>query len=395
MRQLLMQDQARSGAVDALDVHLCNSEHQLSSVVTQRLYSGDLATTQSRIASFLKCPFSYFCNYTLHLEGEKKGEFDHFSMGTFVHAILEAFFMKAREWKKDIHAIDEHEQEKILDSILPFVIKDAIPAEELTNPRTAFLLNSLVAKTKIIIASMCEELSHSAFEPAFFELKIAPGNSIAPPPVSFTAEDGSRVYVYGTIDRVDKLVINGNVYVRVVDYKTGSATITQNSVRKGDDLQMPLYLFSLLGAQNSQFRTKLGAKNGEIIPAGVMYMSSLMDESDSENQFVRSGLFLYDETVLHAMDDTPDSQYISIKRTKQGKITAASQKRLLTQEGFQTLLQDMGELLTGIATRIKHGDATASPMKATGAYSTCSTCAYKPICRHVTRPKEDEDTSEE
>ena len=131
--------------------------------------------------------------------------------------------------------------------------------------------------------------------------------------------------------------------------------------------------------------------------AGAAITTEEAAQGHSRKQVVRSGLFLYDERVLSAMDDTSDRSFIGVKKTKNketGELeyNAKARKKLLTQEEFDTLLADMGQLLTDIAMRIKGGDATAAPMKESGQHSTCNSCPHKAICRHVSRPTEKSET---
>lgn len=40
-------------------------------------------------------------------------------------------------------------------------------------------------------------------------------------PIMLDLPSGEKVYLTGRIDRIDSLQMNGNTYVRVIDYKSG------------------------------------------------------------------------------------------------------------------------------------------------------------------------------
>ena len=114
------------------------------------------------------------------------------------------------------------------------------------------------------------------FEPSFFELKIENNNPLSPAPSLFKGEDASAL-VYGTIDRVDTYKIGNDVYVRVVDYKTGNKSFNPKDLSRGENLQMFLYLKSVTETKNQAFLDRLGiGDGGSLIPAGVIYVIKLI-----------------------------------------------------------------------------------------------------------------------
>ena len=71
----------------------------------------------------------------------------------------------------------------------------------------------------------------------------------------------------GKIDRVDLFREDGQLYVRVIDYKTGKKEFRLSDLLCGLNMQMLLYLAAL--AENGEER--YGAP---LLPAGVLYMPS-------------------------------------------------------------------------------------------------------------------------
>ncbi len=388
--------------IAALDEPLCNESRALSSPLAAQLWQGDLAMTQSHIQKFKECPFAYFCTYVLRLNRQETAEFSSNSVGSFIHAVLERFFLLVRERGIDPHAITPEIQAELLPEVMARVIEGTMPENEASKPRTRMLLASLRASAASIISALCEEFSHSRFIPAFFELKIKDGKDGCPSPVTFDLPDGHKIYIYGSIDRVDTYRAGDTVYIRVVDYKTGTKAFKPEEIEEGINLQLLLYLFSILESDSAAFRERLGiSESGEILPAAVLYLSSLTktghagipqsaeDAADIGKKVAqRSGLVIDDRELIDAMDDTTTKDYLPISLTKGGEYDKRCLASLTDLEALGTLKRQIGETLSALGAAIKEGDVTAAPMvRGNHAGTACEWCSFKAICRFTAPDK--------
>ena len=401
VRNILEGDPVSRAVVEALDRPLCNTDLNLSPETAALLYPGDLSLSQTRIGDFLRCPLAYLLRHTLKLRETPKGQFDALSIGTFFHEVLERFFDTARKRGMNLHTLSPHEQATLLDLAFPRAVEHTLPEGGENDPRTRHLLAKLKQNVRAVLANMCEELTHSKFAPAYFELNIREGDPHAPAPVTFPAPDGSRISVVGVIDRVDTWKEGEDVFIRVVDYKTAQKKFTEAKLKSGEELQMPLYLFSLLSDRSEGFRQELGVgEGGRIRPAGVLYLSSLCASPKIDrpltgeelfrvemNASERSGLVVDDPAVLAAMDDTPDARYLPVSFKKSGEYTAASLPYVRREEELGSLLDEIGSLLGDLGGRMKRGVACATPLLAGKAAAQCESCPYKPVCRNTHRAK--------
>ncbi len=398
LRHILSLDEHHRGEVAALDEPICNDERALSSSLASALWSGDLAMTQARVQAFRECPFSYFCNYVLKLDTTARAEFDAMSVGNFIHALLEHFFRKLRERGIDPHDIPPEVQTEILDKVVDDVTAASLPKGVETSPRTQVFLASLRRNAAAVIDVVAEEFRHSRFTPAFFELNINTREADAPSPVAFDLPDGHRIYIYGTIDRVDTYTEGDKIYIRVVDYKTGVKKFSLADIAAGINLQLLLYLFAITETNSEAFRRRLGiSENGEILPAAVLYLSSLARGSSSDlppsedtalsdiTGAQRSGLIVNDRDLIDAMDDTPDKAYLPVTIKKDGEFDSYSLSSLTDLEALGILKEQIGDTLREIGAAMKSGVATAAPMQrdTRAAQETCKWCTYKAICRYT------------
>ena len=363
-----------------------NTEMTVSKETVAGQYNDSLALTQTRIDAFRDCPLSYFLKYNLKLSENERAEFDARNIGSFIHAILEDFFADVEAGRIDINEIDREKIAKRVACGAVDYLGKLMPDAEKKAKRDEIMIERLCRATVPVVEGLCNEFRGSRFLPRYFELKIENGNDALPEPAKFTAEDGTPVYVYGSIDRVDTCKIDGKVYVRVVDYKTGKKVFSPDDIAEGKNLQMFLYLKSIIDTKNKNFLVNIGTEGGEApIPAGVIYVKTELgdvkintpDESLGREAVdkaqTRQGMILNDEIAIGAMN----AEYLPVKFTKGGAPDKRSENKLYTLEGWGEISETLEKVVSGYATRILSGDITANAK----GNDACSYCKFKPFCR--------------
>ncbi|MBQ8332060.1 MAG: exodeoxyribonuclease V subunit gamma [Clostridia bacterium] len=347
--------------------------------------------SSSRFESYVDCPFNYYCTYVLGLRKKKKGEFHSSSMGTFIHYILEQLLRFATTPNESGKLPDDEELVKKTQETVKQYVSRICPDELKQSGKLRHLYTRLERLSLLMVRNIVEEFSHSEFQPAFFELSTN-GRDGNPPPMEFVLEDSARVSFSGIIDRVDLLKKDGEVYIRVVDYKTGSKVFSLEDVSHGINIQMLLYLFTLCRNANTPFSRALGlAENQTPTPAGVVYLTANIpviqaEDYDSEAEVVkkasaalkRNGVLLNEEEILLAMNSEMSPQFLAgIRRNKDGVIVGNA---LMEREGFTKLYEQIRSTVETIAGEMRRGVADASPIP---YKDPCEWCQMKPICRRI------------
>jgi len=252
-----------------------------------------------------------------------------------------------------------------------------------------FLLERLRRIALVLIYNIMEEFRHSLFRPSFFELNMD-GSDPAISAATFGTGDGNSIKLRGIVDRVDLFRRGNDIYVRVVDYKTGSKVYSPEDIAEGMGLQLLLYLFVLCNTQNKKFRRAVGCpEDGNVYPAGAMYLSAnlpviTVDEHISPEEIrrraadslKRSGPLLYDEQVLRAMNDKLDPNFLGTAKSSR------SVDHKLTLEDFEQLCGDIEKTLGSVRNTMRSGEASAKPRKKKG-FSPCDNCSYRSVCRNA------------
>jgi len=214
-------------------------------------------------------------------------------------------------------------------------------------------------------------------------------------------DDGTQVSMNGYIDRVDTFTKGDDVYVRVVDYKTGSKSFSLSDIEKGLNLQMLIYLFALCLSEDEELRAGLGVKdNGKVLPAGVLYhlagapSVSVDAKPDSPEEAMkkimkgikRSGLLINDMDVLTAMETDLAGNFLPLKKLKSGELNKDAP--VVNAEEFDNIREKVAAKIREVATAIRQGTADAHPY-VDKSRNACQYCDMKSICRKSITEKED------
>lgn len=381
-----------ASALDAVSRPLADPDAGISTERAEALFGGDISLSQSRLESYVRCPFAYFCNYVIGLRESAPAEFGGSGIGDFLHYVMEAFMREATRGGSFDPEIDDAGAEALADRIITSYASLIIPEGSERESRLRYLFARLRRITLLLIADIREEFAHSLFVPSFFELSLDGSSPDFPTPAEFVSSDGTRIKLRGTVDRVDLFRRGGDVYIRVVDYKSGSRVYSPGDISEGLGMQLLLYLFSLCRSGSPEFRHSVGcASEGRIYPAGALYLSANLpvisvDDEISEGEIKelaakkisRSGPLLSDDEILRAMNDNFDPAYLAGAQKDKNGVTKG--KFLNDLKGFDRLYDTIGQTIAEISHSLRAGVAKASPRFSRGV-SPCDFCPYTGVCR--------------
>ncbi len=267
--------------------------------------------------------------------------------------------------------------------------------------RLGYLFLRLRRSVSVFLEAIMEEYAQGRFVPMAFEMPVGlPAADDGTPvvrPVTLTTEGGVQVTLSGIIDRVDRYTASdGQEYVRVVDYKTGSRTFSLKEVRQGLHVQLLLYLFALWqgglpGKGSTPAAADVLSGTTQLLPAGAVYFQVRPGEIPSDGMLPpeearkkavdainRSGIWLKDEEVLEAMDAGLSGKYVPVTRKKDGSLTGKANLQDLAQ--FGALYEELRSIISGIAGEMADGRSAAQPKTSRGV-KECTYCPFGPVCR--------------
>ncbi len=342
--------------------------------VTHQLFM-ERVMSVSRLESFAVCPYRHFVEQGLAPKPRKEWTLTPIDAGNFYHSALEGFtrlLPTIPHWpkidKKTCDAAVDQAAEPLFQQLLSGVMGDSARMRAQGEKYRRVL--------KRVAWTFTRGAKQSAFTPQSAEVKFGYPGGI--PPVKLTLKDGSKVYVRGIIDRIDRYEGDEGVYLRVVDYKSGAEKLDAARVYWGAQLQLLLYLRAALSQEeNAQ-------------PAGAFYMRVadplLPDQEDTaqvEDALARAlclrGVALKDAAILRAMDDGTPPLTLPKVLTADGGFDQRAM--LATLEDLTGLIRYAGEMATQWAEKMRAGEIDASPLCDQKLKGPCEYCDYAAICR--------------
>ena len=355
------------------------------------LFGTDMCLSASQTEIFYRCHFSYFCRYGLRLQPRRKAEVDASVFGTLVHYLMETLLpvysapeglvdrLKAQESSPENDRKLMTRLQQDVEAATADYIDQEMGGTQEKSGRFLYQVGLAQRAACNMLWHTLMELRQSEFIPVDFELGIHPEEDTdAEGVVSLRLPTAAgSVQIRGSVDRVDLYRrFDGSVFVRVVDYKTGTKTFEMNEITVGLGTQMLLYLFIL--CDNS----RRYLEEGELRPGGVLYhpLSDLVvdrgqDPTERLKQMRMSGILLDDPSVVLAMEKEGGNLFVPAKLNKEGKPTG----NVVTRHQFDLLRKTVETLLVGMADTLANGDIAALPLQK-GNTLPCTYCDYRAVC---------------
>lgn len=358
-----------------------------------KLFGKNMNFSASQMEVYYRCPFMYFCKYGVYARPRLKARFDALTSGTIIHYCLETI-LKNHKGREFLSLTDEALREEIKACLKDYIDRNMGGSEDKTER-----FNYLYMRTDKIVRHIMErlsaEFSQSDFEMCDFELSIGKDGEIEP--IEMKLKEGS-VRINGSVDRVDKLDLDGKRYIRVIDYKSGAKEFVLSDVLYGLNLQMVLYLVSIVRSKNSFYK--------DSVPAGILYfpasikpVSAVRDDSEEKRRkkiyslSKMNGMLVGDEAVIECMDKEKEGLFLpasfDTKGTVKGNFISLSQFTALS-EYMDRLIREMGE-------GVHEGKIPARPAIGPSHSTTCEWCDYSEVClrekgdyRYIEKMKHDD-----
>lgn len=332
----------------------------------------------SSFEMYNRCHFQYFCQECLKLIQREKIDLDVRYAGNIIHNCF--YNIISSRDKNAFISMSYSELEKEISQAADKYLKENMGGDFSKTPRFELGFKKLSERLTRVFVHTQQELMASSFLPHSFEINLRDKNVNMPLILPFA--DDKTLSFGGIIDRADVCDVDGEKYVRIVDYKSGKKKIDKYTLSSGINMQMLLYLFAITQDKGLFSGYK---------PAGVLYspvtISSLEAENvreKSENTAVinsslkMSGLVLGEKELLEAMEHDVQGKFIPAKLTKQNEIdkrsSCISEEALLELEGYTyKKLQNMAE-------SVYSGNADASPLVFSETDNPCLYCNFSNMC---------------
>lgn len=191
----------------------------LTTRTAQRLYGTILENSVTRLEKFSACAYAHFLSYGLNLREREEYTFQAIDLGNIFHSAIEHFAKKLEAEGYTWTTLPEVRREELIEESVEESIVDYGNTILYSSARNEYIIKRLKRMMRRTVWALTKQLEKGDFMPGGYEISFGGASGLS---TSDIALDGhGRMRLRGKIDRVDICEDEDNVYVKVIDYKTG------------------------------------------------------------------------------------------------------------------------------------------------------------------------------
>lgn len=351
-----------------------SAESKISRAAAKALYGEGEKGSVTRLEQYAACAFAHFVSYGLRLRERQMFLLAAPDLGIIFHEALERFAGQLKERELSWTEVDEELREKLTEQCVEEAAREQGSQIFESSSRNAYMLNRVNRILKRTLKVLTEQLGAGSFVPRGYE-------------VTFSGE------FTGRIDRLDLYEEEKDVYVKIIDYKSGHKTFDIVDLSYGLQLQLVVYLGAALEQVGRNYPDR------RIVPAGIFYYNledPVVDKASSDKveeailkELKMSGLVNGERKILPLFDKdfefegeeglspSVKSKVVPVDTLKDGSFSKASS--VTDTEGFQKLLHYTEKKIRGLSEEILRGVTKINPYKL-GERCACDYCSFHGIC---------------
>lgn len=352
------------------------------------LYGNALLGSATRFELYASCSFAHFAAYGLELKERVEYKLMVPDIGNLFHNSLEIFSKKLEKSKYNWHTLPDETRKVWCKSSVREAVKEYGSSIFESSKRYEYLIKRVERITERTIWAISEQIKRGDFEPAAYEMSFTDRDKLAS--LFMELSDKTSIGMKGRIDRLDICEEDDNLYVRVVDYKSGNTSFDLNSLYYGLQIQLAVYMnaaIELLKKEN---------KDKNIIPAGLLYYNiddPYVEKTDALEESIlkelkMNGLINSEEASIkhHDREFTAEngglrpsvkSSVIPAESNKDGQLTKRS--NVADRSRFEIMEAYVKNVVKSFGEDIFKGKTDVAPYQM-GNKTACDYCPYKGVC---------------
>ena len=309
-------------------------------------------TSATRLENFARCPFAYYMNYILGAKPRKMYEVLPTDLGGLFHSVIAEFTKTTLGGRGGIAPSREEITAIVDDLVYSMGLEDSI---FFSTARNKHILN----KVRRVAAASCwalsEQIKRGEYRPWQAEYEIFSNISL---------DNGINLALKGFIDRVDIFQTDESEFVKIIDYKSGSAKFSKDEALKGVQLQLMLYLNAVIAQKKSEIeKIPISLRDlPNILPGGVFY-------------------FPIDDPIINADDIISEKERDEelLKCFKMSGLEVGDSKQSVSMDEFSDFGHEIDKKVKELGARLAEGDIKAEAYTK-GQKCPCNYCKFSGIC---------------
>lgn len=352
------------------------------------LYGQMLRNSVSRLEKFASCAYAHFLQYGIKLSERDKYNFERVDMGNVFHAVLESFSEKLNENGCTWFDFSSELGERLVRECLESYAASYGGTVLYSSKRNEYMITRMERILNRTVKTLQYQLRQGVFEPDGIEVSFQEEQDLDAVNIALSdSEEKEKMRLIGRIDRIDTCRQGDKLYVKVIDYKSGSRKFDLAALYYGLQLQLAVYMNAAVEMQKKK------NPDAHVLPAAMLYYhvsdpmtetgEAAPDPSEVEeailDELKMTGMVSDDEAVIRLLDKgfETKSTVLPVAKKKDGGYTKASS--VLSEEDFETVSNYVNHKIKELGMSILDGDIALNPYEQKDAAS-CEYCAYKSVC---------------
>jgi ATP-dependent helicase/nuclease subunit B len=348
------------------------------------LYGINLENSVSRLETYAACAYRHFLQYGLTLKEREEFGFEAVDMGNVYHAVLEIFAGKLAEngytWFDFPAEFGENAVRTALEEYAATYGETVLYASY----RNQYAITRMARILTRTVLTLQNQLKKGTFVPDKYEVSFNFMENLDSINVALSSEEKMRLK--GRIDRIDTASDGENIYVKVIDYKSGNRQFDIAALYYGLQLQLVVYMNAAMELEAKEHPDK------NIVPAALLYyhiddptVETPVEMTDEEiNEQIQAKLRM--NGVVNSQPDIVErldrymqdkSDVIPVEKKKDGTFSARS--GILSGEDFKVISDYVNHKIREIGRDILDGTISINPYEK-GNDNACTYCSYKKVC---------------
>lgn len=361
-----------------------HKDTQLSAQICRQLYGTVLEHSVTRLERFAGCAFAHFLQYGLKLAKRQLNEFEPVDFGSILHDALERFARRMQEAGDDWFRMTMEHQKQYAKEAIDQAIAACRNTALAEGERNVYLVRRMEKVLNRTVDVLGRQIRSGSFIPENYEVTFQYVNELDA--IHFKLSEEEKMRLRGRIDRMDIWEKEKEVYVRVIDYKSGNTSFQLLSLYHGLQLQLVVYLNAAMELMRKKHPNK------EVKPAGIFYYhiddplldmeQELSEEEIREQIFAKLKLDGYvnaDPEVYHAMDHTMQSSSNILPVTENKDGTLRKNSKAATHKQFGVISDYVNRKIMELGVRMMRGEIAVNPYEL-GDRTPCGYCPYRSVC---------------
>lgn len=367
---------------EAISYH--NEESGIGKLAAAALYGPQPINSVTRLERYAACAFAHFLTYGLRLAKRQEFEMAAVDMGNLFHNTIERYSNKVKENGLKWSAVTSEEQEKMVKECVEEASADYKNHVLQSTARNAYFIDRLERIVNRTVWALKKQLQKGKFEPVNYEVTFSVADELNA--LTIPISDQEKMRLVGRLDRMDRYEDDEQIYIKVIDYKSGVTQFDLSSVYYGLQIQLVVYMEAVMETE----RRKRVEKT--VIPAGIFYYNiqdPVIEETDEmgEEQVEKellsrlrmNGLVNSASEVIALLDSSMDkrSDVIPISYNKDGSLTKNSSA--VNTRQFDAVSTYVRNMIRRMGVEILNGNTQIAPYRK-GSETGCDYCEFREVC---------------